>query len=72
MTEEQTRVASAYAELAKSPHAVTVLDDLQTAIRGLPVEQQAGGWALYGHLQLRASAAIRRDRARGPVKPATR
>jgi hypothetical protein len=71
MNEEQVRVASAYTELAKSPHAVTVLDDLQTAIRGLPVEQQAGAWALYGHVQLRASA-IRRDRARGSVKPAAR
>jgi hypothetical protein len=69
MTDEQKAVASAYSELAKSPHATVVLDDLQAAINAFPLEHQAGAWRLYGFIQLRASA-LRRAKARGPVAPA--
>ncbi len=69
MNEEQTRIATAYAELSKSPHALVVLDDLTAFVGALPHEQAAGGWAVVGRLLLKSSA-LRRDRARGSVKSA--
>jgi hypothetical protein len=59
----------AYSDLAKNPHVVMILDDIQTFINSLPGDQQGPAWRVYGWLQLRASA-LRREKARGPVTPA--
>ena len=69
MNEDQARVASAYAELAKHPQAQIILDDLTSFAGGLPIEQAAGAWAVIGRLLLRGSA-LRREAARTPPKSA--
>ena len=66
LTDEQRARDSLYAEVfADRPAVRGILDDMQQAISGMPIEHQAGAWRLYGYIQLRASA-IRRSLARAP------
>ena len=66
MTPEQTHVASSYGRALGDADGQVILDDLTTFIRGLPLEHQAGGWQVIGHILSRRSA-IRRAKAR-PAK----
>lgn len=71
MTDEQRARDAMYADLfGDRPALRLVLDDMQQAIAGMPLEHQAGAWRLYGYIQLRASA-IRREQRR-PKKGVTK
>lgn len=53
---------SAYADFFNSASGRHVLDDMQQAINGMTEPKQMGAWALYGYIQLRASAVRREQR----------
>lgn len=66
MTDEQKVRATVWAEVfADKPSTRQVFDDMQQAINGMSEAKQMGAWALYGYMQLMASAT-RREQRRAP------
>ena len=71
MTDDQRARDAVYAEVFSDRTATRhVFDDMQQAINGMTESKQMGAWALYGYIQLRASAQRREQRrpAKGPTK----
>lgn len=70
MTDEQQRVAQAYAAMTSEDFA-TIFADLKDFVRAMPGSElaQAGGWQVLGHLIHRRDA-LRREKVRGVAKPA--
>lgn len=53
MDDQRSETYQAWAELARHPRWVQVMDDMQQIISTFPAEMQPGGWRLYGAIQWR-------------------